>query len=857
MGTIIRDEQMRKLLGQLFIVGFDGLTATDEIKRLICAPYYVGNIVLFQRNISTPEQLIALVNELQQTASDAGHQRPLFISVDQENGLVTRIIPPVAARLPGAMALGATRSVDDILQVSRATGELLNSFGINMNYAPCCDVNSEPSNPIIGVRSAGDDGASVAQFSAAFAQGQREKNVVPCAKHFPGHGDTTEDSHLALPVISRDREALEACELIPFRRAAAEQIEAVMMAHIVVPSIDDSGLPSSLSKKIVKLLRRSLQYNGLIVTDCLEMDAVRAQYGTAKGAVMSLEAGVDCAMICHTYDVQVNAINEVFQACRNGQIPMDQIQRSVERVTDLKSRFLTWEEALKQRSPSTIDKLNIAHETLAKEVYKRSVTVVRDDNKVLPLSKEASVVYAYPSLQNAHGAATSGDESDEISCTPPGFAEILKSRAGQLIALPFTETFEIDDALRTEITCADVVILATFNANRTPWQREMGAALPQLAKTLISVATCDPYDFLDCPEIKTCISMYEPTEEAFIAAVDVIFGACEPQGILPVLKSPKQRPIVQFDKDRDMSQVIELWHRVLPQYAVPGDVLANLLNRSNSAHFVVRENDELLGFVATFLNDGSSSFISALLVNPTYQSRGIGSSLISYARKYLRNERKSTSITVGSSSPRFWPGVPLDIQKSAYSFFAHRGFCAPPGPSSRDYYVNLLDYVAPEGVLEHSAAAGVTFRPWSEEQYEECMAKQKELFGDNAIWVEAYEQLAREGQYSQAMVAVDSSGKQVGWTLMLNPRVGLFNDLAFPLLLGEKTGQIACVGVDAAARKKGVGLALVVSAALDLKKRGLQHAFIDWVTLVNWYEKAGFEVWREYQPMTLEEIPSS
>jgi beta-N-acetylhexosaminidase len=149
------------------------------------------------------------------------------------------------------------------------------------------------------------------------------------------------------------------------------------------------------------------------------------------------------------------------------------------------------------------------------------------------------------------------------------------------------------------------------------------------------------------------------------------------------------------------------------------------------------------------------------------------------------------------------------------------------------------------------ADAGITYIPWRKDLYDETMRNQNELFGKNVVWVQAFERLAQEDQYSQVLVAVDSTGRQVGWTLMLEPDIGLQKDLAFPALLGEKTGQIACVGVHPDARNKGVGLALVATAALNLKSRGMERVFIDWVVLVGWYEKAGFEVWRQYRPMKL------
>lgn len=282
---------------QLFIVGFDGHVPNDDIKTLITT-HKVGAIVLFQRNVGSASQLLDLTNSLQELARSSGHEQRLFIAIDQENGLVTRIKPPIAAQLPGLMALGATSDASNAFEVASATAETLKAFGINMNYGPIADVNSEPKNPVIGVRSPSDDPEVVGRFVSAQIAAFRERGVVSCTKHFPGHGDTAVDSHVGLPVISKSRDQLEACEFIPFRRAAMEGVDSVMTAHIAMPGLTGSelsedhpsrSLPASLNPDAIKILRDEMKYEGVIVSDCLEMDGVRATFGTEKGAVMAVK----------------------------------------------------------------------------------------------------------------------------------------------------------------------------------------------------------------------------------------------------------------------------------------------------------------------------------------------------------------------------------------------------------------------------------------------------------------------------------------------------------------------------------------------------------------------------------------
>lgn len=253
---------------------------------------------MFQRNVSAAAQLLQLTASLQAIAKDAGHAHNLFISIDQENGLVTRINPSIATQLPGSMALGATGDSSNAFTVAECTAKLLKIFGINTNYAPVADINSEPKNPVIGVRSFSDNPETVGEFVSAQVKGLQQNGVLSCVKHFPGHGDTAVDSHYGLPVILKRKEELEACELIPFKRAVIDGVDAIMTAHISLPKLNKNSkastthLPASLNPDAIRILRKDMQYDGLIVSDCLEMDGVRAIYGTEKGAVMALKVSI-------------------------------------------------------------------------------------------------------------------------------------------------------------------------------------------------------------------------------------------------------------------------------------------------------------------------------------------------------------------------------------------------------------------------------------------------------------------------------------------------------------------------------------------------------------------------------------
>src|SRR3989440_1203769 len=256
---------LEEQIGQLLMVGFWETTPSQEVIDLI-KNYHVGNIILFSRNIGDARQVLELTQCLQRIAKEAGHRHPLLIAIDQENGLVQRL-GEAATVFPGNMALGAIGSDEIAYQVALATGRELQALGINMNLAPVIDVNNNPANPVIGVRSFGEDPHLVARLGAAMVKGYASAGILSCLKHFPGHGDTAIDSHLALPMIPHTLERLEALELVPFRSGIEAGAECVMIAHISFPALTEQDmLPATLSRAIIQgLLREQLNFHGVIV----------------------------------------------------------------------------------------------------------------------------------------------------------------------------------------------------------------------------------------------------------------------------------------------------------------------------------------------------------------------------------------------------------------------------------------------------------------------------------------------------------------------------------------------------------------------------------------------------------------
>jgi beta-N-acetylhexosaminidase len=356
-------------VGQRFMVGFEGLGASADVKALI-REFGVGGVALFSRNVAGPEQVADLVRELQSAARDAGHETPLLVAADQEGGRVARLKDPWT-RWPPARAVGRAGSEETARKMGEALAAELKACGIRYDFAPCVDVDTNPKNPVIGDRSFGDDPDLVGRLGAAIVRGLQENGVAACAKHFPGHGDTDLDSHLDLPSVEHPRSRLEDVELRPFRKAIEEGVATVMASHLLVREIDDV-LPAVLSPKLVNgLLRRELGFTGLVVTDDLAMGAVAKHWTPAQISVLAAKAGCDLLELCKGHDAQVEAIEALIRAVESGEIPFKEAEAAEGQVRALKERFLAG-----YRDPDPGEAREAAgrseHRAVAEEIAERS-----------------------------------------------------------------------------------------------------------------------------------------------------------------------------------------------------------------------------------------------------------------------------------------------------------------------------------------------------------------------------------------------------------------------------------------------------------------------------------------------------
>lgn len=350
-------EQVEKMtldekIGQMVIVGVDGYTSDGHSREMI--EYCVGGFILFKRNIRDASETLGLINSLKEM--NQKNKIPLFIGIDEEGGRVTRM-PGEFTRLPTAKKIGQVNSSGFSYQIGRVIAEELKAFGMNVNFAPVLDINSNPENPVIGDRAFGTEPETVSSMGIQVMKGLQSNGVISVIKHFPGHGDTSEDSHNVLPVVRHDLDRLKNFELIPFSRAIENDADAVMVAHILLPEIDKEN-PASLSKTIITdILRTDLMFNGVVITDDMTMGAIVEKYDIGDAAVKSINAGSDIVLVCHGYDRGIAVIKALKEAVEAGVINEDRINSSVYRILKLKQKYNLSDEKIKSIDVNNINSL--------------------------------------------------------------------------------------------------------------------------------------------------------------------------------------------------------------------------------------------------------------------------------------------------------------------------------------------------------------------------------------------------------------------------------------------------------------------------------------------------------------------
>ncbi|CEP15152.1 hypothetical protein [Parasitella parasitica] len=837
-------------IGQLLMCGFDGLEATDGILDLI-RHHNLGSIIFFSRNIESAEQVQRLTHSLQKAAKEAGHARPLFIAVDQENGVVRRL-GSSGTYLPGSMALGAIDSTSAAYQAATATAKELLAMGINWNLAPVMDVNNNALNPVIGVRSFGEDPHLVAKLGLAQVEAYQKCHIATSIKHFPGHGDTATDSHLGIPVIDKSLDELQQTELVPFSHCLEAHGDAypvsVMVGHIALPQIiAEENRPASISSEIATdLLRQKLGYQGVIITDCLEMDAVKDTVGSACGAALALEAGSDISMISHTLSYQQDAFKCINEAIQQGKLDKDALAASLKRVAALKDRFLSWDKALGKQDLAVIGCK--AHMELNDRLYSKVPTIVRDQQQLLPIKPAQNEKILFLAADVPLTLAIDSETEPFNSM----YASFQRRHTNTEYVIFKQDTPDLTGTIQS----ADIVIVGTANGNLHPFQADVVKLASLHAKKLIVIAVINPYDLMAFPTISTYLVTYEYTPPAHEAAVRLIFGEIRQCSHLPIsipntntVPAQERWKVTSFSDDQ-VESAHRLWNHVYTEtWPLSIDNFSRVLSRlQKGRHFCVYDQDKLVGFAATQTIDPTGQ-LALLMVHPDYRNQGIGTRLNDHCLDMFRKEGVS-SVMLGSSYPRFFCGVPDNdiLGQRAQSFFAHRGYTLKQ--VVWDLKGDISQYTVPAAVSAKMEKEGIWFGTIQAEEIGDLIEFQKRYFD---YWVSTFQHHADLGDYHDLVVARegDRDGKIVG-SLVLHTTEGSHEyrtDLIWidDSLFTRKSGGMACVGVATEERGRGIGNGLVCYANQTLRERGVNVSYVDWVELIDFYSRTGYRKWRSYR----------
>ena len=575
------EEKAAQMIGVRAMGLYSNPRAADARKlRHLVRDVKVGCVVVFESEV---DSLPRLLNELQSMADV-----PLLVAADMERGMAFRIRRGVVP-MPYAMAVGATRSEE----AARFAGEVAaregRALGLHWAFAPVADVNNNPANPVINVRSYGEDPALVARLTAAFVAGARGGGLMTTAKHFPGHGDTAEDSHLSLPIVEADRQRIETVELLPFRKAVEAGVDAVMLGHIAVPALDPTGAPATLSAPInADLLRHELGFGGLVVTDAMEMAGARGAW-SGEAVVRAVQAGADFVLLPRDPEVAVRAL---VRAVREGQIAPDRLDVSVLRILQTKERLGLPKNRLVDPAAVSSSVGRPEDVERALDVARSSITVVRNQGQVLPL-------HAEDPLRLLHLVLSSDARNDAIQGIPE---EELQDRRVVVRTLSLGPEVSEETAARIVAEAAQFthVVASCFvrvaaskgTADMSESHARLLRALRAPGRPLIVMSFGSPYLLRQFPEAPVYVCAYGSAESSQRAAVGALFGEYAVGGKLPVtlpglypyghgLEIPKREMTLRAARPEDvgfradgLAGVDAVMERALAAKAFPGGVVA-------------------------------------------------------------------------------------------------------------------------------------------------------------------------------------------------------------------------------------------------------------------------------------------
>jgi beta-N-acetylhexosaminidase len=709
--------------------------------------------------------------ELQKIAHDAGHQVPLAIGIDQENGGVNSLFDEIYIRqYPSAMGLAATGSKELAYEVAKATAEEISACGINLMMGPCLDVLTNARNQPLGVRTFGDDPQEVSGYGIAFMKGYRDAGLATMGKHFPSYGSLEFlGSALDVPTITESLESLSLNALVPFRNGIREGLDAMMVGGCAMSSAGLNVMHACLSDQVVNdLLRNDLQFDGVTISDCLEMEALSHNIGVGGGTAMAIRAGCDVVLLCRSYQHQQEAIEGLKQGLESESLSKERLHTSLRRVLKMKDKCTTWEKALNPAGLSLLSQLQPSHTALSTKAYNNSISVVRDKNRLLPLTNimepEDELLLLTPLVKPLAASAASQAFSEQATNGSPEpqiwertasvmsgervFRELGRSlarqRSGRVLHTSYTAN-GVRPQHENLINRASAIIIVTADANRNLYQHgftkhvsmicnmQFSSGGEKREKPLIVISVSSPYDFAMDQSIGTYICTYDFTETALVSLVKVLYGEFTSAGALPgtisqsqKLSQSKQHWLVEiFNEERD-SKGLDNLIKACVEGNTPG-LLSELSGAtSNSfllrnpdvveAHFVVRNSSTqaLYGFCSTyFFKVTGVGVIGSIFVDPGRRKLSIGHSLHNRAIRTLLQREGIKRFQIGSRLPSIYLGIPTGHggeRKRLRSWFANLGWNTALSRSVSSMITkDMSSWSPPTGMAKSLQSAGADF----------------------------------------------------------------------------------------------------------------------------------------------------
>ena len=505
---------LEQKIGQMFLFGFQGRTMSGEFLNLL-HQNHAGNIILFARNFEDARQLRALCTNIYKEFA-----LPPLIAIDQEGGVVTRITRG-ATLLPGNMAIAAASEPALARRYGEITGRELRALGVNLNLAPVLDIN-HPENPGIGVRSFGDSPQIVAEYGREIILGMKSQYIFTTGKHFPGIGAALLDTHFDMPVIDKSMEELETTDIQPFRTAVEAGVDCIMTSHAGFPAFtpERTPTPATFTKEIITTyLRKTLGFSGVVITDDLEMGAAVKSTGFKKSITAAVKAGADMLCVCHDTKRQKLAVQTLATAVRKGEIPVQRINESVERILSLKQQFMNIYDRFFSED---IDDLVALHAGPANEITRKSITLF-DPAGAIPLrlqphEKLLVIIPRFHENEELRLPLSAGELEKIIVETVRQFHSNTQQ---EKYSQPPTQ--EEKTVLHEKASASGAVILYSYNAHLDPRQKSLVRMLAPIQKLTVLMMLRNPYDRFISPDIKTAVALYAPIKPTIEAGINRLF----------------------------------------------------------------------------------------------------------------------------------------------------------------------------------------------------------------------------------------------------------------------------------------------------------------------------------------------